>query len=113
MATCSRGQIVLVPFPYTDRNTRQRRPALVISDGALGQGGTLLWVLMITSADHQSWPGDIDLTDASRSTGLQAPSIVRTAKIATVEAREADPIGRVSPALLKTVEGELRRSLAL
>ena len=105
--------MVLVPFPYTDRNTRQRRPALVISSGGIGPGDALLWVLMITSADHRGWPGDTDLTDASGSTGLKARSIVRTAKIATVETRDADVIGRVPPKILRTIESRVRDVVGL
>jgi hypothetical protein len=33
MATFSRGDVVKVPFPYSDRATRQFRPALVVSEG--------------------------------------------------------------------------------
>ena len=34
MPTFSQGDVVKVPFPYTDRPTRQSRPALVVSTGA-------------------------------------------------------------------------------
>lgn len=30
------GDVVRVPFPYTDRPIRQHRPALVISRGGIG-----------------------------------------------------------------------------
>ena len=43
MPTFSRGDVVRVPFPYTDGQTSQRRPALVVSDGAIGDNGLLLW----------------------------------------------------------------------
>lgn len=103
MPSFSRGDVVRVPFPYTDRDTTQRRPALVISDGPVGQGGLLLWVLMITSAENRAWPGDVPLGAASKTTGLPVPSIVRTAKIATIEARVAEPLGRISPSQLASV----------
>ncbi len=34
MASFEQGDIVRVPFPYTDRSTRQHRPALVVSAAA-------------------------------------------------------------------------------
>src|SRR5690606_1677928 len=80
MTAFDRGDVVRVPFPYTDRAARQHRPALVVSRGGLGEGGALLWVLMITSAVHRGWPGDVTVED-HRTAGLPAPSIVRTAKI--------------------------------
>lgn len=50
------GDVVRVPFPYTDRNTRQHRPALVVSQGGVGEEQALLWVVMITSAENRPWP---------------------------------------------------------
>lgn len=41
MPIFEQGDIVRVPFPYTDRDTRQRRPALVVSS-AIGEGAALL-----------------------------------------------------------------------
>jgi mRNA interferase MazF len=54
----------------------------------------LLWVLMITSAQNRGWPGDVTIPDPAAA-GLPAPSIVRTAKIATIEAEDAECIGRL------------------
>src|SRR5665213_3041926 len=55
--------VVRVPFAYTDRPVRQRRPALVIAmPGILVQPG-MLWALMITSADNRGWPGDVVVSD--------------------------------------------------
>ena len=42
--------LVKVPFPYTDRPVRQRRPALVIAAGELEAAHGLLWLVMVTSA---------------------------------------------------------------
>ena len=89
------GDVIKVPFPYTDRATRQRRPALVVSAPSLQQDHGLLWVLMITSAENRPWPGDLVLADLGKA-GLPAPSVVRTAKIATIDATDAEKLGRVS-----------------
>jgi mRNA interferase MazF len=47
---------------------------------------------MITSASHRRWSGDIEIADLADA-GLPAASIVRTAKIATIEAVDAEPVG--------------------
>lgn len=111
MPTFEQGDVVRVPFPYTDRNTRQHRPALVVSDGPVGDGGALLWVVMITSAANRPWPNDVSLGRSYRSVGLPAPSVVRPAKIATIEARHADRIGTLPGTLrgkvLAAVKGNL------
>lgn len=111
MPSFEKGAVVRVPFPYTDRQTRQHRPALVVSDGGVGEGGALLWVAMITSAENRAFAGDVPFGAAYRDAGLPAPSVVRSCKIATIEARLAEPIGTVPPALLRAVDAEIRRIL--
>ena len=110
MPTFRQGDVVRVPFPYTDRNTRQHRPALVISDGVLGDAGSLLWVAMITSAANRPWPGDCAIT-AYTEAGLPIPSVVRPAKITTIEARDAETIGAVDAAVWTSVLTTIRSTL--
>jgi len=113
MPTFERGDVVRVPFPYTDREVRQHRPALVVSYGAIGDRGTLLWVLMITSAENRPWPGDVSLAKGYGQAGLPAPSLVRTAKIATIESRHAGRIGRLGKRAMAEVDASLRRHIGL
>ena len=112
MPTFERGTVIRVPFPYTDRATRQRRPALVVSDDVIGDG-QLLWVVMITSAENRPWPGDVPFGEGYADAGLPAPSTIRPAKIATIEARDADPIGRVDTVILDAVLATIRGTLGL
>lgn len=108
------GTVVRVPFPYADARTAQHRPALVVA--ATGpatdpdRAPLLLWVLMITSAENRGWPGDVAIRDLEGA-GLPAPSIVRTAKIATVDLVRAEPRGRLATADLKAVGAEVTRHL--
>jgi mRNA interferase MazF len=103
--------IVKVPFPYTDRPVRQRRPALVIAAGELEAAHGLLWLAMITSAANRGWPGDVPITDLE-SAGLPVPSIIRPAKIATIEARDAVRLGTLSPSDRQEVRSYLRDRLS-
>jgi mRNA interferase MazF len=111
MPSFEQGDVVRVPFPYTDRATRQHRPALVVSDGGIGDGAALLWVVMITSAENRPWPGDVPLGANYGDAGLPAPSTIRTCKIATIEARHAQAIGRVDGDSLSAVTATLGRYL--
>ncbi|MDA8232005.1 MAG: type II toxin-antitoxin system PemK/MazF family toxin [Magnetospirillum sp.] len=97
MAAFDAWDVVKVPFPYTDRPVRQRRPALVVAANGIQEAHGLLWVLMITSAENRGWPGDVEVSDLAAA-GLPAPSVVRTAKIATIEARDAERIGSLAAA---------------
>ena len=92
MAIFEVWDVVKVPFPYTDRPVRQRRPALVVAAGEIEAAHGLIWLVMITSAENRGWPGDVGISDL-RAAGLPAPSIVRPAKIATVDARDAQRLG--------------------
>lgn len=104
------GDVVRVPFPYAGRDTRQRRPALVISTQAVGDG-RLHWVLMITSAEHRRWPGDVTLGKRYAEAGLPAPSMVRTSKIATVETGRMEKVGRLPASFMDAVRAELDQIL--
>ena len=106
MPTFERFDIVSVPFPYTDRPVRERRPALVVSRPAHEARTGMIWAVMITSAQHRAWHGDVRLADHARA-GLSIPSMIRTAKIATVEAREAQHIGRPSAGEIRAVRAAL------
>ena len=102
--------VVKLPFPYTDRPIRQRRPALVVASGDLLSEHGLLWVLMITSAANRGWDSDVAITDLA-TTGLPVPSVVRTAKIAVIEARDAERLGTLPVDDRTAVAGQLKRML--
>jgi len=102
MPSFNQGDVIKVPFPYTDRSTRQSRPALVVSAGGIEDAHGLLWVMMITSAENRGWPGDVPVSNLALA-GLPVPSVIRTAKIATIEAADATKLGRVSPAVFRQV----------
>ena len=99
--------IVLVPFPYADRLAEKRRPALVISGARLAPYG-LVWVAMITSAENEHWSSDVLIAELDRA-GLPAPSVVRPAKIACIEATRIEGrAGQLNKATARTVAQRLR-----
>ena len=103
--------IVKIPFPHTDRPVRQHRPGLDIAIPSIADRPALLWVLMITSAENRGWPGDVAISDLADA-GLPAASVIRTEKIATIDARDAEPIGKLNTPDVATVQQCLRRHLA-
>ncbi|MET0429640.1 MAG: type II toxin-antitoxin system PemK/MazF family toxin [Microvirga sp.] len=86
---------------------RQARPALVV---AVDESCFLLWVLMITSAANRPWPGDVPIPD---DCAIPGPSVIRTAKIATLKAAQAEILGVLPPDLIASVRDRLRHRLAL
>jgi len=59
--------------------------------------------VMITSAQNRVWPKDIAVSNLKRA-GLPSPSVIRAAKIATIESADASKIGSISPSQLKEVK---------
>lgn len=90
--------VVVVPFPFTDRKASKRRPALVLSAASAFNTPSGHAVLaMVTSKKNPPWPLDVDITDP-KSAGLTAPSVVRM-KLFTLDRqlilRKAGALGAV------------------
>jgi mRNA interferase MazF len=103
--------VVVVPFPYTDRLAEKRRPALVVSTRRLERFG-FIWVAMITSADNERWSCDVVVRDLARA-GLPAPSVIRPAKIACIEpTRVLRRAGTLDRATARAVTEQIRGFLA-
>ncbi len=82
--TFEAGSVVVVPFPFTDKEAAKRRPALVLSDAAEFECGHSV-LAMITSRANASWPLDACIDDG-QSAGLRAASVVRM-KLFTLDNR--------------------------
>ena len=87
--------IVRVDFPFADEARTRRRPALVIAVLPATEAFSIVWALMITSAPHDSWPRDVPVFDLGLG-GLPRPSVVRTVKVAALDARLVERIGVLS-----------------
>jgi mRNA interferase MazF len=85
MISYNRGDIVVVPFPFTDTVAAKPRPAVVISNRSFNRstGHTLL--MMITSSNNAQWPSDYRLRNQEKA-GLIASSIIRF-KVFTLDNR--------------------------
>jgi mRNA interferase MazF len=81
---CDVWEVVVVPFPFSDREAAKRRPALVLSRGRFNAAGHTV-LAMITTQAHHPWPGDVELHDTAAA-GLPLPCIVRL-KLFTLDAR--------------------------
>jgi mRNA interferase MazF len=65
---------------------------------------------MITSAENRGWPGDVAITNLAEA-GLPAASVIRAAKIATIDATDATKLGKVSAAQLRKVVARIGREI--
>ena len=97
-----RGDVVVVPFPYSDKLAEKRRPALVVSSDHFNSKSGFVWVVMITSKLQKSLADDIALNHTEA--GLSKASVVRVAKIATIEtARVIRVAGKIEAKTRKDV----------
>ncbi|MGL5942284.1 MAG: type II toxin-antitoxin system PemK/MazF family toxin [Waterburya sp.] len=71
IVTYNQFDVVVVPFPFTDRTATKKRPALIISDAMAFNKFTNKSVMaMITTASHSSWVLDVPILDL-KSAGLK------------------------------------------
>jgi len=83
-----KGDIVLVPFPFTDLSTTKLRPAVVLWVDSAGDDITLCFISSqnLTRLSPNEFVLDASDPDFS-NTGLKVTSKVRVTRIATLERR--------------------------
>jgi len=84
-----RGDVVLVPFPFTDLSTTKQRPALIVSSDAFNATHDDLIVVAATShVPAQLSEDEVAIPPKDlRQCGLPKPSILRLSKIVTLHQR--------------------------
>jgi len=108
-----RGDVVLVPFPFSDLSTAKVRPVVVVSSAVyhLTQPDLLLGALTSRVATATG-PLDYRLSDW-RSAGLRFPSALKPVVVALDPSRVVHRIGALSATDLAQVDDRLRQALAL
>ncbi len=75
----TKGDIVLVPFPFTDLSSIKNRPALILVKGEAD-----ITVSFITT--QLKWQEEFDVKiQASTTNGLKRTSLIRLSKLATID----------------------------
>ena len=75
----NKGDIVLIPFPFTDLSGNKNRPALILVDSEDD-----VTVCFITT--QQKWKSAFDIPiQPSPVNGIKKPSIIRLSRIATID----------------------------
>jgi len=99
-----KGDIVLIPFPFTDLSGSKKRPALTLISGDLD-----LTVSFISTQLHWEEPTDL-LLQPNPSNGLKKPSLVRIGKIATIDKELViGKLGHIEDEKIKELDSKLTR----
>lgn len=103
-----KGDIVLIPFPFTDLTGVKTRPAL-----ALAVFDSTLIVSFITS--RLKWQAKSDISiDPDEQNGLKKPSVIRLNKITTLDKELIiGKLGSLAKDDLKNINEELASMLQL
>ncbi len=97
-----KGDIVLIPFPFTDLAGNKLRPALVLLASKAD-----VTVAFITTQIRWKEPNDVIL-NPTKQNGLKQESLVRLAKLATIDSSLVDGIlGEMDSAKLQEINQNL------
>ena len=103
-----KGDIVLIPFPFTDLTGNKLRPALVLLAGSVD-----VTVAFITTQLRWKESSDVILSPTEPN-GLKQESLIRLAKLATLDSNLVDGLlGEIDPAKIIEVNRNLKDLLKL
>jgi mRNA interferase MazF len=111
----TRGDVVLARFPFTDLKGSRLRPAVVVSQGEIGQDVVLAAISSVVRGSVAPTDCLVEKTHPEFSiTGLQVTSVIRMHKLAAVERSViVRRLGRLGPLLQAQADRLLRVVLGL
>ena len=113
MTAYKRGDVVLVPFPFSDQTMTKRRPAVIVSSNLYNNASSNIVIMAITSQiDKATGIGECLIKDWQVA-GLLKPSAIKPA-ISTIEEKLIlKKIGSLSSDDLSSAENVLKKILDL
>lgn len=107
----SKGDIILVPFPFTDLSGQKIRPALVLYTEPKGEDCIVLFLSSVKPKRLARF--DIAVTP-SKANGLKVPSVIKVNKIATLQKKIAiGELGTLEAAHRTQVDRKLKQLFRL
>jgi mRNA interferase MazF len=113
MTIYKRGDVVLVPFPFSDQTATKKRPAIVISSSAYNEVSQDTVILAVTSRiEKGSEIGECPIQDW-KDAGLLKPSAIKPAISTITQALVLKKLGSLSARDLSSTDRALRELLTL
>lgn len=113
MTAYNRGDIVLVPFPFSDQITTKKRPAVVISSSPHNTVSKDIIIMAITSQVGKSFEIDSSLIKNWREANLLKPSAIKPALSTIEQTLVLKKLGSLSPDDLALLNATLKELLGL
>lgn len=102
----SKGDIVLVPFPFTDLSGQKVRPALVLYASKVGEDCILVFISSLQNKAKQAF--DVTVSASSKN-GLKIDSVIKCHKIATLQKKIVlGKIGVLEPQFISMIDQKIR-----
>ena len=105
------GEIVLVPFPFTNQAGAKRRPAVVVSSAACSQNSPDVVLMAITSQGQRDSGFHLPIT-GWRKAGLIGPSTIKPVLATFEKSLLLRKLGRLERPDRLALESLLRRVLS-
>jgi mRNA interferase MazF len=113
-----RGDVVIVDFPFTDQQTKKRRPAVVVQADTYNQRIAKTVIAMVTGNLQRAQDAahlfvDPNAPDGA-SSGLRAQSLVSCNNVFTLDQEDiVKTLGHLSDVLTQKLDDCLKAALAL
>lgn len=113
MTAYERGDVVLVPFPFSDQTITKKRPAVIISSNTYNNASSDIVIMAITSQTEKTVGIGECLIKDWQGAGLLKPSAIKPA-ISTIEqALVLKKLGKLPPKDIISLENTLKEFLDL
>ena len=103
-----KGDLILIPFPFTDLSGNKHRPALVLVAGKMD-------VTVVFISTQLKWKEKTDiLLQPTKDNGLKKESLIRLSKIATIDKGLAlGKIGQLDDKDIQAINRNLKKIFQL
>jgi len=113
MTIYNRGDVVLVPFPFSNQTTTKKRPSVIVSSNVYNNTSSDIVIMAITGKTGKTFTIGECLIEDWQSAGLLMPSAIKPA-ISTIEqSLVLRKLGKLSPKDLILMEKALKEFLDL
>ena len=103
-----KGDLILIPFPFTDLSGNKNRPTLVIVSSELD-------IIVAFISTQLKWKEETDiLLEPTKENGLKKESLIRLSKLATIDKDLAlGRLGKIGNESIILVNNNLKKILKL